>query len=193
MVTKAIKENQMMKLSENEIHDLYLRHKKDDSSDALDKHKRNPRPSFARMLGTSPAEGSQHVLPVRPGYLLAPGAVLCCDDEGKAGHLYPGKGTFIGFCVDMLDGDRVLVMTKGVVLLKIPDVKPLPLGQRVFATGINSFTLSSEGGTPVGIVIHYEKQDFARVLFAKGGQVEERDWCEAVGHSHRQGLIERTS
>lgn len=181
----------------NAIHDPYLRHIEDVSPDGtgspLDIHRRNPRPSFSRMLSTSTPEGSQQVFRVPAGHLLAPGAVLCCDEEGNAGHLYPGKGPFIGFCVDMLDGDRVLVLTKGVVALRIPGVTSDHRGHRVFATGINSFTLSDDGGTLLGIVLHHEKQDFAQVLFAKGGKVEERDWRDTVGHSHRSGLIERTS
>lgn len=91
----------------------------------------------------------------RPEELLAQGAAVGVDGDGYARHVWPKNGIkgFRGFVLGNLEGDQVLVRTRGAAALHIPELKPEDAGKAVYATGPNSFTIVPlEGGVEVGSI-----------------------------------------
>ena len=108
----------------------------------VDEFNSRPRPSCVHPRDSN-GPYQNRSLPRDPAELLCPGAAVGLDGGGVVRHirLYNALKGFVGFVVINLDGDKVFVWPRGIVVLRIPGLKPGMEGSSVYAVGPNDFTL----------------------------------------------------
>ena len=93
---------------------------------------------------------------VRSGEAIAHSAAIAIDSEGFAHNLKPGEA-FRGLAIEGRDPVRdeqllyAVVQLEGFVELTVSGFTHAKLGQRVFCTGLHTYTLDSKsGGSAIG-------------------------------------------
>lgn len=120
----------------------------------VDEFRNKPGRSIGRAYNTA-ARREERRLRRRPEELLAQGAAVGIDGGEYVRHIRPENGItgFRGFVLGNLEGDKVLVCTRGAVGLHIPELTPEDVGKPVYSTGPNSFTLDpGAGGVEAGVI-----------------------------------------
>ncbi len=120
---------------------------------AIDVFRRSPGKHISRTWVSSYGNAQQEYQ-VKRGDLLCSGAGLVIGNDGLARHVQPWHpGRFGGFCLSMLEGDRVEVKTKGGLFLRLLGVQSADRGRDVFCIGPDEFTLDPKMGGPLMGVI----------------------------------------
>lgn len=87
-----------------------------------------------------------------PEELLCRGVVVGIGPDKIVRHFWPGNDQkFVGFALINLEQNRILVMTRGAIFLRIPGVTDQYRGAPVYACGPNTFTLDNKNGYCVEI------------------------------------------
>lgn len=108
-------------------------------------------------------------LTIKASNTVYAGGALC--DNGGAGTVTAlanaGTDSFVGFALEGgTGGDEIEVKTQGVITLSVTGVAGVTnLGQTVYATADDTFTLSSTGGTSIGKVVQYRTGTTVDVAF----------------------------
>ncbi len=105
------------------------------------------------------------------GERIYQGALLGIKAGGYAGALHGGDKA-MGFAKDNIDnsdgsdGDKIAeIKAKGKVSLFISGLTIADVGNKVYASDDNTFTLTATGASFLGKVVRFEKADYAIVAF----------------------------
>ncbi|GBE37469.1 hypothetical protein BMS3Bbin08_00059 [bacterium BMS3Bbin08] len=127
-------------------------------------------PSLVRTKGLSLESRYQHFNRDAKEY-LCPGAAVGLDENNIVRHLQPWnkvKG-FLGFVERNMDNNRVLVWTRGIVVVTIPGLHDRSefFGVLAFMTGVNDFNLRN--GYRIGklLYIQPDRKDVGAVAFQR--------------------------
>ena len=109
-------------------------------------------------------------LPIRPEGSIDGSIAVSVDNEGFAVPLVPGKN-FCGITVERRTTDdssrSVPVEFEGLTQLRVEGLGPDSIGEKVYATGPTSFTLSTKGkASLIGKVLKREHDGRALVKFS---------------------------
>ena len=105
-------------------------------------------------------KGVENALPVQASSTIYAGSACTIDTGGEVGPLATGEAGFVGFAIAKADnsggsaGDiNARVLTDGEIELTITGLDDNNnIGDEVYATDDNTFTLTASGGTAIGRV-----------------------------------------
>jgi len=104
--------------------------------------------------------GHRNALPVQASSTIYAGSAVTIDTGGEVGPLATGEAGFVGFAVSKADnssgsaGDiNADIMTEGEIVLTVTGLDDNnDLGDEVYATDDNTFTLTASGAIAIGRV-----------------------------------------
>jgi len=135
----------------------------------LDQARRSPGPSLVRVYEVT-KDRETKVLRRDPDEILCKGAAAGEDEKGIVHHFTPGL-RFRGFIEGNSDPDRVVLRTRGSLLLNIPGADDAKhRGAVVYVSGANRFSLVVEAGSEEAGRIRYVRGNSALAFRATGDE-----------------------
>ena len=135
----------------------------------LDMAKRTGSPSLVRTYETI-RDKETKTLRRDPNEILCKGAAAGQTSESEAVHHFAPGLRFRGFVDACVDPDRVVLTSRGSVLLKVSGATDRDRGKVVHCHGPNSFTLVAEAGSAeVGMIRYLTEYGQAAVAFRAHG------------------------
>ena len=136
---------------------------------ALDRARRSPGPSLTRVYEVVKDKETK-VLRRDPDEILCKGAAVGQTSESEAVHHFAPGLKFRGFVDGCVDPDRVVLNSRGSVLLKVSGATDRDLGKVVHCHGPNSFTLvAAAGSAEIGMIRYLTEYGQAAVAFRAHG------------------------